>query len=79
MNKSFQKPDDEVNRTLPDIGSENVIIMPYTGKNRDVSRNMMGENNETEVKPVILNLSSKALISSNRLDPFESSKAAGLV
>ena len=79
MNKSFQKPDDEVNRTLPDIGSEQVIIMPYTGKNRDVSRNMMGENIETEVKPVILNLSSKALISSNRLDPFESSKAAGLV
>ena len=71
MNKSFQKPDDEVNRTLPDIGSEQVIIMPYTGKNRDVSRNMMGENSETEVKPVILNLSSKALISSNRLDPFE--------
>ena len=45
MNKSFQKADDEVNRTLPDIGSEQVIIVPHTGKNRDASRNMMGENN----------------------------------
>ena len=78
MNKSFQKADDEINRTLPDIGSEKVIIMPYSGKNRDISRNMMGENNETEIKPVILNLSSKALIASNP-DPFGSSKAAGLV
>ena len=62
MNKSFHKVDDEVNRTLPHIGSEKVIIIPHTGKNKDISRNIKAENNETELKPVILNLSSKALI-----------------